>query len=207
MKRGKAPGEDGILVDLLKDAGEELYTRLTKPLDENQPRLFRFRSGCSTLDHLHTINQLIEKSNEFNKPICLAFVDYEKAFDSVEQEGILNSIHDIILILETAEELQDRLIDLNRESLKVGLKLNSRYVFPSMTYGSETWKLNKSTENKLRRAQRAMERIMIGLSRRDKKRIRDIQTQGRNTWQKMAQWRKSWEVSGETFVQQWTGNG
>ncbi|XP_069993133.1 craniofacial development protein 2-like [Penaeus vannamei] len=28
MKRGKAPGEDGILVDLLKDAREELHSRL-----------------------------------------------------------------------------------------------------------------------------------------------------------------------------------
>jgi len=135
---------------------------------------------------------------------CLAFVDYEEAFDSVEQEGILNSLReqginrhikllqifyangtatvrlhkdsdkvkiakgvrqgdtispklftaclesifrkinwerkglningqylnhlrfadDIILMSETAEELQDMLIDLKRESLKAGLKMN-----------------------------------------------------------------------------------
>jgi len=56
-------------------------------------------------------------------------------------------------------------------------KIYNHCVLPSMTYGCETWKLNKSTENKLRRAQRAMERLMIGVSLRDKKRCTWIREQ------------------------------
>ena len=32
------------------------------------------------------MNQLIEKTSEYNKPLCLAFVDYEKTIDSVEKQ-------------------------------------------------------------------------------------------------------------------------
>ena len=30
---------------------------------------------------IHAINQLKEKCGEYNKPLCVAFVDYEKAFE------------------------------------------------------------------------------------------------------------------------------
>ena len=395
MKRGKAPGDDGISVDLLKDAGTEvhcrlaqLYTqcirkesvpeswcnaivillykkgdpkdlsnyrpisllsnvykvfskiltnRLAKLLDENQPReQAGFRSGYSTIDHLQTMNQLIEKTTEYNKPLCLAFVDYEKAFDSVEQTAILNSMRkqganehivrllqniyangtavirlhkdterikiekgvrqgdtispklftaclegifrelnwenkglningeffnhlrfadDIVLISETAEDLQEMVSDLNKESLKVGLKMNksktkvmfnskvqskaikidgedleeveeynylgqmlklnkdheneikrritvgwkmygkygnimrgslpvclkrkvyNQCILPAMLYGCETWKLTKAMEMKLRSAQRAMERSMLGITLKDRKRASWIREQ------------------------------
>ena len=42
--------------------------------------------GPSTLRQIiiHAINQLTEKCSEYNIPLCVAFVDYEKAFDSVQ---------------------------------------------------------------------------------------------------------------------------
>ena len=43
-----------------------------------------FRSGYSTIDHLQTVSQLQEKANEYNIPLCLTFVDYKKAFDSMK---------------------------------------------------------------------------------------------------------------------------
>lgn len=46
------------------------------------------------VDHLHKLNQIIEKSNEFNKPLYLAFVDYNKAFDSVLHPAILSALLD-----------------------------------------------------------------------------------------------------------------
>ena len=395
MKRGKAPGDDDITTDLLKDAGEDLYkklaqlftrclkekkvpesfgvgivillykkgdskelgnyrpitllsviyklfskiitNRLTKTLDENQPReQAGFRSGYSTVDHLQTVNELIEKTTEYNRPLCFAFVDYEKAFDSVEHNAVFNSMKeqgingnyvkimenvyekgstiirlhkdsdkikiekgvrqgdtispklftaclesifrkmdwegkginingeylnhlrfadDIILISETPEELQVMLNDLNRESLKVGLKMNrsktkvmfnrnanrltikiededleqveeynylgqiiklekdheieikrritigwkafyknkdimkstlpiclkrkvyNECIIPAMTYGCETWKLTKALENKLRVAQRSMERAMLGITLRERKRTTWIREQ------------------------------
>ena len=72
-----------------------LTTRLEKKLDENQPReQAGFRSKYSTTDHIHAINQLKEKCREFNTPLCVAFVDYEKAFDPVQTQAILTSLQE-----------------------------------------------------------------------------------------------------------------
>ena len=70
-----------------------ITTRLEKKLDENQHReQAGFRSKYSTTDHIHAINQLTEKCREYNIPLCVAFVDYEKAFDSVQTQAILTII-------------------------------------------------------------------------------------------------------------------
>ena len=41
-------------------------------------------------------------------------------------------------------------------------------IIPAMIYGCQTWTLTKSTVDKLRKCQRAMERKMLGISLRDK---------------------------------------
>lgn len=70
-----------------------LTRRLTKRLDENQPcEQAGFRSGFSTVDHIQTINQIIEKTEEFNLRIYKAFVDY-KAFGYVEHLSVLQALH------------------------------------------------------------------------------------------------------------------
>jgi len=70
-----------------------IFSRLEATLDYNQTReQAGFRKGFSTTDHLQVITQLIEKTNEYEVPMCLAFADYEKAFDSVEHLGIINAI-------------------------------------------------------------------------------------------------------------------
>ena len=43
--------------------------------------------GASTLRQI--INQPKEKCREYNIPLFFAFVDYEKAFDSVQTQAIL----------------------------------------------------------------------------------------------------------------------
>ena len=66
-----------------------------RKLDENQPReQAGFRSKYSTTDHIHAINQLKEKCREYNIPLCVAFVDYEKAFDWVQTQAILTSLQE-----------------------------------------------------------------------------------------------------------------
>ena len=40
------------------------------------------------------MNQLKEKCREYNIPLCVAFVDYEKAFDSVQTKAILTSLQE-----------------------------------------------------------------------------------------------------------------
>ena len=64
-------------------------------LNFHQPReRAGFRAGYSTIDHLQVTNHQQEKANEYIMPLWFAFVDYEKAFDSIEYkpffEGLMN---------------------------------------------------------------------------------------------------------------------
>ena len=79
----------------------KLFTRILQKwmervLDENQPReQAGFRKGYSTVDHLQKINQLIEKCNEFKRPLCIGYIDYEKAFDSIEHKAIFKALRSV----------------------------------------------------------------------------------------------------------------
>ncbi|KAG6926619.1 hypothetical protein G0U57_011657, partial [Chelydra serpentina] len=42
--------------------------------------------------HIFTLSQLLERAREYKLPLCIAFVDYEKAFDSVEFNAILKAL-------------------------------------------------------------------------------------------------------------------
>ena len=44
------------------------------------------------MDHIHTISQVIEKCAEYNQPLYIAFIDYEKAFDSVETSAVIKAL-------------------------------------------------------------------------------------------------------------------
>ena len=39
--------------------------------------------------------KLIEKCNEFKRPLCIGYIDYEKAFDSIEHEAIFKALSSI----------------------------------------------------------------------------------------------------------------
>ena len=70
-----------------------IKNRIGKQLDEHQPReQAGFRPGFSTTDHLQVVTQVIEKLNEYKLPLSIAFLDYEKAFDSVEHDGIMRAL-------------------------------------------------------------------------------------------------------------------
>lgn len=395
MKTNKATGDDDISIDMIREGGENLLSKITKllniclkeaeipkawknanvillykkgentKLDNYRPisllshiyklltkiinnRLVRkldeyqsqeqagFRKNYSTRDHLLTMKIIIEKSNEYGFPLHLAFIDYRKAFDSIEHWAIYNSLansridhryiqlikqlneeatatyilhekskpvpikrgvrqgdtlspklftlaledifkkmnwtekginvngerltnlryaDDIVLISQSREELEEMITDLNRESQKVGLTMNldktktmypgpeiqinvegtqiervTEYIYlgqrielgrssekqeikrriragwaafgklsfilknnkiaqhlktkvfdqcilPSMTYGAENWATTKENIESIRVAQRAMERAMLNITRKDKvrnERIRNI---------------------------------
>ena len=59
------------------------------------PQQAGFTKDYSSVDHLRTINQLIEKCNEFKTPLCIGYIDYEKAFDSIEHEAIFKALRSI----------------------------------------------------------------------------------------------------------------
>ena len=73
-----------------------LQNRLKTELDEQQLReQAGFRKGFSTTVHLHAINQLIEKANEYQLDLCIGFIDYEKAFDSNEPPDLFKAMGEI----------------------------------------------------------------------------------------------------------------
>ncbi|CAG9088762.1 unnamed protein product [Plutella xylostella] len=325
-----------LLCHVYKLFSRVITNRLEQRLDDFQPpEQAGFRKGYSTIDHIHTLRQVIQKTEEYNLPLCLAFVDYEKAFDSIELWAMLQSLQrchidyryievlrcmynaatmsvrlhehstkpiqlqrgvrqgdvispklftcaledvfklvewkrlginvngeyishlrfadDIVIMAETLEEFGEMLTDLNDASKQVGLKMNMdktkvmsnehvssspvtvggvtievvdqypylgqvirlgksnfdkevarriqlgwaafgklRHIFtenipqylktkvfnhcvlPVMTYGAETWCFTKGLIHKLRVAQRAMERAMLGVSLRDRIRNEEI---------------------------------
>ena len=74
-----------------------IQNRMEKVLDENQPREqagFR-KKKTSTIDHLQALNQVIEKSEEYQLPLVIGFIDYEKAFDSIEHFSIFEALRKI----------------------------------------------------------------------------------------------------------------
>jgi len=67
----------------------------------------------------------------------------------------------------------DNIMRSRNANMKVKRKVFNEYILPVMTYGSETWALNNAMEEKLSVNQCKMERIMLGITLRDRK---------RNTW-------------------------
>ena len=94
-----------LLSNICKVLTKVLTKRPEKALNEKQPA--GFKSGYSTTDHIHVVNQLKEKCKEYNILICIAFVDYEKAFDPVQTQAVLTSLQE--------EGIEDVYIELLKE--------------------------------------------------------------------------------------------
>ncbi|XGW31396.1 hypothetical protein V3C99_009956 [Haemonchus contortus] len=51
-----------------------------------------FRRKFSTRDHILSVNLLMEKCSEWRKPLNMAFIDYQKAFDTIEYKYIWKAL-------------------------------------------------------------------------------------------------------------------
>ena len=87
-----------LLSNIYKVSTKGLTNRLEKTLDENQQReLAGFRSRYSNKDHIDVVNQAKEKCTAYNIPFSIAliaFVYYEKTFDSVQIQAVLTSLQE-----------------------------------------------------------------------------------------------------------------
>ena len=51
-----------------------------------------FRSGYNTVDHVFVLNTLIELYSHKRKKLFCAFIDYKKAFDSIDRAPVMAKI-------------------------------------------------------------------------------------------------------------------
>ncbi|EYC33734.1 hypothetical protein Y032_0002g955 [Ancylostoma ceylanicum] len=76
-----------LLSTLYKVLMKILTRRLRNTIDKGSilpPEQAGFRRNFSSVDHIHALNVIAEKCYEFNIQLCAGFVDFKKAFDSVE---------------------------------------------------------------------------------------------------------------------------
>ena len=79
-----------LLSHMYKVFTQILQKRMETVRDENQSReQTGFRKDNSTVDHLQTMNQLTEKSNGFKRLLCIGYIDFEIALDTIEHEAVL----------------------------------------------------------------------------------------------------------------------
>jgi len=70
-----------------------ILARIRRTLDEAQPvEQAGFRRTFSTTDHIFTVIRLLETHREYHRPLVLTFIDYEKAFDSVEPTAVWTAL-------------------------------------------------------------------------------------------------------------------
>ena len=69
-----------------------LQARLQQYVNQELPDVqVGFRKGRGTRDQIANISWLIEKARKFQKNIYICFIDYTKAFHSVDYKTVENS--------------------------------------------------------------------------------------------------------------------
>uniref|UniRef100_A0A8R1EHP2 Reverse transcriptase domain-containing protein n=1 Tax=Caenorhabditis japonica TaxID=281687 RepID=A0A8R1EHP2_CAEJA len=82
-----------LLPVLYKAFTKCVLNRIRTTLEEAQPvEQAGFRRSFSTIDHIHSIQRILEVGREYQQPLTLVFIDFHKAFDSVEPQAIWESL-------------------------------------------------------------------------------------------------------------------
>ncbi|CAH2254525.1 jg25688 [Pararge aegeria aegeria] len=82
-----------LLPSIYKIFSTMLNQRISATLEQHQPKeQAGFRKKFSTLDHIHALELVIEKYQEQQRPLYIAFIDYQKAFDTVSHECIWETL-------------------------------------------------------------------------------------------------------------------
>lgn len=82
-----------ILNAINKVMAQVIHNRISKHLEGtlcDEQAGFRPNRGC--IDQSNALRLIIEQSNEFNTPLYMVFVDFEKAFDRVNREAIWSAL-------------------------------------------------------------------------------------------------------------------
>ncbi|KAK2174678.1 hypothetical protein NP493_781g01024 [Ridgeia piscesae] len=123
-----------------------------KIFDENQPReQVWFRSKNSTTDHIHVVNLLKAKCREYNITLCIAFVDYENAFGSVQIQAVVTSLQEqgienvYIELLKEMHTNSTMTVHLHKESNTFNIRRGARQGDTKAVYGSTRKPIRRQT--------------------------------------------------------------
>ena len=84
-----------LLSHLYKLLMQIIYNRVSNTLAAALPRSqAAYQKGRNTIEQIQSIQQIIEKSREFNRPLVMCFIDFTKAFDSVKQSRLWQALND-----------------------------------------------------------------------------------------------------------------
>lgn len=82
-----------LLPSIYKLFSTIINIRIRDTLEKKQPvEQAGFRRGFSTVDHIHTLELIMEKYQEKQRTLYIAFIDYQKAFDTVIHNSIWESL-------------------------------------------------------------------------------------------------------------------
>lgn len=97
-----------LLSSLYKLFSSILEKRIKETTEKFQPiEQAGFRRGFSTVDHIHSLEMVIEKYQEFNRPIYAVFIDYQKAFDTLLHSSIWEALLSQEVALEYIQVLKN----------------------------------------------------------------------------------------------------
>lgn len=107
--------------------------RIEKKIDENiDCDQFGFRNNRGTREAILALRLIAEESIRVNKPLYIAFVDLQKAFDNVNWQILMEILKDIgishkdIKLIYNLYKNQFSIIDINKESERASIKKGVR---------------------------------------------------------------------------------
>ncbi|GBP91608.1 LINE-1 retrotransposable element ORF2 protein [Eumeta japonica] len=112
-----------LMSNVYKIFAKIILKRIERTLDENQPKeQAGFRSDYSVIDHIHVVRQILEKYNEYQLTYYIAFIDYSKAFDSLQHAKIWEALlqqgieHKYIRLIRIIYSRSTAIIELEKKS-------------------------------------------------------------------------------------------
>ena len=103
-----------------------IYLRIKDPLTKAlQPSQAAYQQGRGTIEQIQTMQQIIEKCNEFNRSCVICFVDFTKAFDSVDQQKLWNALRKYTAINPAYINLIARLYEHSKTRIRTDVGTTS----------------------------------------------------------------------------------
>lgn len=97
-----------LLPSLYKLFSSVIERKIKVTIEAHQPiEQAGFRRGFSTVDHIHSIEMVIEKFQEFKRPLYIVFIDYQKAFDTLLHSSIWEALLSQKVTLDIIEVLKN----------------------------------------------------------------------------------------------------